>query len=118
MKRTLTSLLAVIAAATTISAKVTLPEIIGDNMILQQQTKVRIWGKAPAGNTVYIITSWSREKTKVTADGDGNGRITENAKKIWKNFTSCEFFDKFRQKVRRGLEYDTVVRKLSLQPTK
>ena len=66
MKRTLTSLLAVIAAATTISAKVTLPEIIGDNMILQQQTKVRIWGKAPAGNTVYIITSWSREKTKVT----------------------------------------------------
>ena len=75
MKRVLTFLLAVMAAAGTISAKITLPEIIGDNMILQQQTKVRIWGKAPAGNTVYIITSWSREKTKVTADRDGKTEL-------------------------------------------
>ena len=46
MKRVLTFLLAVMAAAGTISAKITLPEIIGDNMVLQQDTKVRIWGKA------------------------------------------------------------------------
>ena len=72
MKRVLTFLLAVMAAAGTISAKITLPEIIGDNMVLQQDTKVRIWGKASAGKTVTITTSWSREKTKVTADGDGN----------------------------------------------
>ena len=73
MKRVLTFLLAVMAAAGTISAKITLPEIIGDNMVLQQDTKVRIWGKASAGKTVTITTSWSREKTKVTADGDGTG---------------------------------------------
>ena len=72
MKRVLTFLLAVMATAGTISAKITLPEIIGDNMVLQQDTKVRIWGKASAGKTVTITTSWSREKTKVTADGDGN----------------------------------------------
>ena len=34
MKRALTALLALIAAAGTISAKITLPEIIGDNMVL------------------------------------------------------------------------------------
>ncbi|MGM9789899.1 MAG: hypothetical protein ACI3Y9_06290 [Candidatus Cryptobacteroides sp.] len=49
MEKALTSLLAVIAAATTISAKVTLPEIIGDNMVLQQQAEARIWGKATPG---------------------------------------------------------------------
>ena len=72
MKRALTALLALIAAAGTISAKITLPEIIGDNMVLQQDTKVRIWGKASAGKTVTITTSWSREKVRVTADNQGN----------------------------------------------
>ena len=45
MKRIL--LLAVaLAAAWTAAAKITLPEIIGDNMVLQQNAEAKLWGWA------------------------------------------------------------------------
>ena len=33
-------------AAFSLQAKITLPSIIGDNMVLQQQTNAALWGKA------------------------------------------------------------------------
>ena len=35
-------------------AKVVLPEILSDNMVLQQQTEVCLWGKAEANKLVII----------------------------------------------------------------
>ena len=35
-----------------VEAKVTLPSIISDNMVLQAQTKVCIWGKATPGENI------------------------------------------------------------------
>ena len=40
------------AVATTVQAKVRLPHMISDNMIIQQQTDVRLWGWAKAGKKV------------------------------------------------------------------
>lgn len=51
-----------------LSAKVELPSVIGDNMVLQQQTSAALWGKASPGKTVTISPSWTREKYKVKAD--------------------------------------------------
>lgn len=45
-----------------------LPEIIGDNMMLQQQTNAKLWGWAKGGSTVQIVTSWNNQRYAVKAD--------------------------------------------------
>ena len=63
------AVLAVLAVG--LEAKVRLPHIIGDNMVLQQQTEVRLWGWAKAGKTVKVTTSWSDETVSAKAGNDG-----------------------------------------------
>ena len=41
-------------SAAVVSAKIELPEIVGDNMVLQQQTEARLWGTAQAGAIVSV----------------------------------------------------------------
>ena len=45
-----------------------LPEIIGNDMMLQQQTSARLWGWAKGGSTVEVNTSWNTETYRATAD--------------------------------------------------
>ncbi|MBQ6287318.1 MAG: sialate O-acetylesterase [Bacteroidales bacterium] len=49
-------------------AKVTLPSVIGDNMVLQQKTEAALWGKASPGRKVTVTTSWDGNKVSVQAD--------------------------------------------------
>ena len=70
IKRTILSL-AMAALAFSAHAKVRLPHIIGDNMVLQQQTEARLWGRAKAGQTVRVTTSWSDEVVSTKAGKDG-----------------------------------------------
>lgn len=51
--------------------KITLPDIVSDNMVLQQQAEACLWGKANANAEVIIRPSWNREVYKVTADAEG-----------------------------------------------
>lgn len=53
------------------AAKVRLPHVLGDNMVLQQQSDARLWGWAKAGKTVSVTVSWSDAvyKAKVGKDG-------------------------------------------------
>lgn len=53
-------------------AKPVLPEIMSDNMVLQQKTSVNIWGKADAGKTVEVKPSWTSTVAKTIADKNGN----------------------------------------------
>lgn len=53
----------------------TLPEIFGDNMMLQQQTDAKIWGWAKPGTMVQVTTSWDRQKQTATAGNDGKWTI-------------------------------------------
>lgn len=52
-------------------AKVRLPHIIGDNMVIQQNTGVRLWGTARPGSTVKVAVSWAADGYEVRADGQG-----------------------------------------------
>lgn len=52
-------------------AKVVLPDIISDNMVLQQHTEVRLWGKAEAGTTVTVKPSWSKQTYTTLTDAQG-----------------------------------------------
>ena len=66
MKRSL-SLILLFLATLSLDAKVTLPTIFSDNMVLQQKADVAFWGKA-SGKRVTITTSWAKGKTVVTPD--------------------------------------------------
>ena len=46
-------------------AEIKLPAIFSDNMLLQQDTQVNIWGKAVPDKTVTIKTSWSKKTIKI-----------------------------------------------------
>lgn len=63
----LTSLLTLLYAST-IMAKVTLPEIIGNDMVLQQSTQVKLWGKSLPNKQIEIVTSWNPHVVTTLSD--------------------------------------------------
>lgn len=58
-----------------VSAKVVLPGIFTDNMVLQQQTDAPIWGKASPGKKVTIQTSWDQQTYQAIAESDSTWKI-------------------------------------------
>ena len=52
-------------------AKVTLPYVMGNNMILQQQTEARLWGKTTA-KEVKVTTSWDNQVYTAKASKNGD----------------------------------------------
>ncbi|MBQ6204592.1 MAG: 9-O-acetylesterase [Prevotella sp.] len=64
-------LTAATALAICAQAKVTLPYVMGDNMILQQQTEARLWGKTTA-KEVKVTTSWDNQVYTAKASKNGD----------------------------------------------
>ncbi len=65
-------LIAVLLGAVTLSrAEVKLPAVLGDNMVLQRDSQVNLWGWAKPRKVVKIKTSWNRKRYRVRADADG-----------------------------------------------
>lgn len=75
------SLLLVSLITSTAFAKISLPSIFSDNMVLQQNSNVSIWGKAKANVKVTIHTSWNSEKYSATSDSDGSWKLSVVATK-------------------------------------
>ena len=69
MKRILT-LGFLFASIFAMQAKVELPPIFADNMVLQQQTDAALWGHAKPNAKVTITTTWSKTKTTTNADAE------------------------------------------------
>ncbi len=65
----------VLTAAVSVEAKVVLPHIFGDNMVLQQQTDVKIWGTANPSSKVVITPSWD-SNASVTVKSGKDGKWT------------------------------------------
>jgi len=57
------------------SAKVKLPAVFSDNMVLQQQTDAALWGKALPGEKLEVITSWNNKNYLVNVDNQGNFKL-------------------------------------------
>lgn len=71
--RRLILLIAAVCLCVGASAKVTLPAILCDNMVLQQNAMANLWGKATPNSKVTITTSWAPlARVQTTADKDGN----------------------------------------------
>lgn len=52
-------------------AKVKLPHLIADNMVLQQCSDARLWGWSDKGKTVKVAVSWSEKTYTAKAGKDG-----------------------------------------------
>ncbi len=70
----LTALLAVCTIGT--QAKVRLPHVLGNNMVIQQQSQVRLWGWAKPNSTVTVTGSWTKERAKAKVGKDGRWLTT------------------------------------------
>lgn len=64
-------LLLVMACSVSVHAAVRLPSLLGDNMVLQQQTSVKLWGKSDPGAQVRITPSWDGKTVRCKADPQG-----------------------------------------------
>lgn len=71
MKKKLFLIGALVLTITGVQAKVKLPHILCDNMVLQQQTDARLWGWAKAGKAVKVTTSWNGKTVQCNADKAG-----------------------------------------------
>ncbi len=66
--------LAMISCSTSNSKFLELPSIVSDGMVLQQNTKVVLWGKTSPNRKVEITSSWGVRKS-VRADDSGDWKI-------------------------------------------
>lgn len=86
--------LAVLATLTmSMQAKVRLSHLVGDNMVIQQQTDVRLWGWAKPNSMVTATVSWSQEKSTVKASKDGQFLLTVKSPKASYTPLSITFND-------------------------
>lgn len=69
------------------SAKVVLPPVISNNMVLQQQSKVALWGTANANTKLQIVTSWNKKTYSTTTDNSGKWKIMVSTPKAGGPFT-------------------------------
>ncbi len=77
MIKKFTVVVLVLVSAVNLSAEVTLPAVVSDNMVLQQQSDARLWGWAAPGEKVVVQGSWAKDFSKpVTADEDGKWKIS------------------------------------------
>ncbi|RZL67944.1 MAG: sialate O-acetylesterase [Pedobacter sp.] len=63
---------------TTCFAKISLPNIFGDNMVLQQKSSVALWGMSKKSGQVLITTSWDRKNYQAKANADGKWKLNVN----------------------------------------
>jgi sialate O-acetylesterase len=63
----------ILLVAISAHGEVRLPAILGDNMVLQQGTKVRIWGNANAGE--HLTVTFDKKSSQATADANGRWQL-------------------------------------------
>ena len=69
-QKTITFLVAVLMVAA-MKAQLKVASIVSDNMVLQRNTEVKVWGTAKPNEAVMVNASWNKSKTKVTANNNG-----------------------------------------------
>lgn len=75
MKRMLSALALLLAATAPVDAAVKMPAVFSDNLVLQQQTRVNIWGKADPKERIAIVTSWNDRTYRTTTGRDGRWQL-------------------------------------------
>jgi len=71
MKTKIFILFAFIVSAFLLNAEIKVASVLGDNMVLQRNSEVRLWGKANPSEKLSITTSWNNIKTNATSNEKG-----------------------------------------------
>lgn len=74
-KRTIISILTLLLLSGSAWAKVTLPSLFADHMVLQQNTRIKIWGWADPWEQATIRLSWSEETFRVKGEANAAWHI-------------------------------------------
>ena len=67
-----------LTAMLNVNAKVRLPHVIGNDMVLQQNTEARLWGWAKPGKKVKVTPSWDNNTYSATTGNDGRWLVKVN----------------------------------------
>ncbi len=81
MKRILIILFVLIAFNSALFAKIILPSVFADNMVLQQNSTVALWGWSDPSETVKIVAGWN-EKDTIKVKADNSSKWTTSIKTI------------------------------------
>ena len=73
MKKTIALLFTTIAFTIVSFANITLPKIFGDNMVLQRNKPISIWGWAAAGENITV--QFNKQTKNTRADNKGNWQV-------------------------------------------
>ena len=65
--------MAAIACSLQLNAKVTMPQLFQNGMVLQRNKPIPVWGKADAGEAVTVTLN--KKKVETTADSNGRWRV-------------------------------------------
>ena len=88
MTKRILMIVATAALCISAEAKVKLPKLVSDGMVIQHSTDVRLWGWDKPGSKVTVTTSWSDEKATVTTGKDGKWLVSVKSPKA--SFTPLE----------------------------
>lgn len=58
-----------------ITANVTLPNIFGDNMVLQRNSEVKIWGWANPKEEIKLVSSWNNQEYKAVTSNQAKWEL-------------------------------------------
>ena len=73
--RLLLLLMSFLMVCTAIEAKVRLAHVVGDDMVVQQQTAVRLWGWSTPGFEVRVSPSWTTKIYTASVAKDGKWEV-------------------------------------------
>lgn len=76
MRYLLIYFLALIRIGNVFSQDLIVADIFTDNMVLQQKTKVPVWGTAQPGSKVVVTPSWERKSYTAMAGNDSRWRVS------------------------------------------
>lgn len=58
-----------------LNAQIKLPALVSDNMVLQQNAKVNLWGWAAPNESIKIQLGWQKDVVETKADAKGNWKV-------------------------------------------
>ena len=76
MKKNLLAFLPFLLLCITAHAAIRLPNILSNNMVLQQQSTVKLWGWAAPAEKILVTTSWNNKTDTVITTRDANWMLT------------------------------------------
>lgn len=59
-------------------SNIKLPALVGNQMVLQQNSTINVWGKATPGEAIEVTASWNNEKQVTTTNQDSTWEVRLN----------------------------------------